>query len=439
MSEHRSFETGKRPSDSAVGPALLGGVAAAAFVGALVLWSSSMSVASAAIAGGRISVEGNRKAIQHRDGGPIGRVLVREGQLVQAGQPLLHLDLSEIRAEVAVLENSRIVLLIRAARLRAEAADAAAFVLPAELAGGARDPQVDQVFQQELAVFASRREAYHGQISLLRQQIEANRRQIVALQGRIKATEAQLASIDDELKSLKPLLEKGYVARPRVLTLERTASGLQGELEGFNGLITAETDKIRGAEIQIAQLTKDRQETIARDMAESDAKLADILPRLKAAGERLDRGTLVAPEAGYVYGLSVFSTGATVTPGQTVLEIVPADDPLVVTAEISAGDINRVRAGQPVDIFLLPYRRYQQSPLRGTLEKVSADLVEEKGTNRSYYRGTVRLNREDLQTTQMELVPGMPAQVTIETGKRTILAYFLDPVFKVYDFALREQ
>jgi multidrug efflux pump subunit AcrA (membrane-fusion protein) len=135
----------------------------------------------------------------------------------------------------------------------------------------------------------------------------------------------------------------------------------------------------------------------------------------------------------------VFSTGATVTPGQTVLEIVPADDPLVVTAEISAGDINRVRAGQPVDIFLLPYRRHQQSPLRGTLEKVSADLVEEKGTNRSYYRGTVRLNREDLQTTQMELVPGMPAQVTIETGKRTILAYFLDPVFKVYDFALREQ
>jgi HlyD family type I secretion membrane fusion protein len=235
------------------------------------------------------------------------------------------------------------------------------------------------------------------------------------------------------------LVEKGLIARPRVLTLERSAAALRGDLSTVSGLITAEEDKIRAAEIQMEQLTKERLESIARDSAENDARLAEIEPRLVSAQRRLEQAVVVAPESGYVYGLAVFGPGAALTPGQVALEIVPKDDPLVVAVEIDPTDVNRVQPGQNASIHFLPYRQRYHKAIQGTLEKVSADRFEDKMANRIYYKGIVKVDPKDIAQAHVELTPGMPAQVTIETGKRTILAYFLDPVLKIYDFALKEQ
>ena len=425
--------------DSAAGPVLFGGVAALALVAGIALWSSTMSVASAAISTGKVAVEGNRKAIQHPTGGEIGVVFVREGQLVEKGQKLLQLELADAKAEATVLSSSRAAALLRTARLQAERADAAELAFPESLRDQKNDPQVQMLFQQEAALLAARRAAYLGQISLLTQQIEGGRRQISALRGRASASQVQLKSIEDELVSLQPLVEKGLIARPRVLTLDRSAAGLRGDLSSISGSITAEEDKIRSAEIQMQQLNKDRLETIARDSADNDGRLAEIEPRLQSAQWRLGQAVLVAPESGYVYGLSVFGPGATLVPGQTALEIVPKDDPLVLSVEISPTDVNRVHPGQSASIHLLPYRQRYHKAIPGTLEKVSADRFDDKTTNRTYYKGVVRVDPKDIEEAQVELTPGMPAQVSIETGKRTILAYFLDPVFQIYDFALKEQ
>jgi HlyD family type I secretion membrane fusion protein len=425
--------------DSASGPVLFGGVAALALVAGVTLWSSTMSVASAAISSGKVTVEGNRKAVQHPTGGEIGIVYVREGQLVEKGQKLLQLELADAKAEATVLGSSRAAALLRAARLQAERADAAELAFPESLRDQNSDPQVQMLFQQEAALLAARRVAYQGQISLLTQQIEGGRRQISALHGRASASQVQLKSIEDELTSLQPLVEKGLIARPRVLTLERSAAGLRGDLSSISGSITAEEDKIRAAEIQMQQLNKDRLETIARDSSDNDARLAEIEPRLQSAQWRLSQSVLVAPESGYVYGLSVFGPGATLVPGQTALEIVPKDDPLVLAVEINPTDVNRVHPGQSASIHLLPYRQRYHKAIPGTLEKVSADRFEDKATNRTYYKGVVRIDPKDIEEAQVELTPGMPAQVSIETGKRTILAYFLDPVLQIYDFALKEQ
>jgi HlyD family type I secretion membrane fusion protein len=425
--------------DSASGPVLFGGVAALALVAGIALWSSTMSVASAAISPGKVAVEGNRKAIQHPTGGEIGVVFVREGQLVEKGQKLLQLELADAKAEATVLSSSRAAALLRTARLQAERADAAELAFPESLRDQKNDPQVQMLFQQEAALLAARRAAYLGQISLLTQQIEGGRRQISALRGRTSASQVQLKSIEDELVSLQPLVEKGLIARPRVLTLERPAAGLRGDLSSISGSITAEEDKIRAAEIQMQQLNKDRLETIARDSADNDGRLAEIEPRLQSAQWRLSQAVLVAPESGYVYGLSVFGPGATLVPGQTALEIVPKDDPLVLSVEINPTDVNRVHPGQSASIHLLPYRQRYHKAIPGTLEKVSADRFDDKTTNRTYYKGVVRVDPKDIEEAQVELTPGMPAQVSIETGKRTILAYFLDPVLQIYDFALKEQ
>ena len=385
------------------------------------------------------TVEGNRKAIQHPTGGEIGVVFVREGQLVEKGQKLLQLELADAKAEATVLSSSRAAALLRTARLQAERADAAELAFPESLRDQKNDPQIQMLFQQEAALLAARRAAYLGQISLLTQQIEGGRRQISALRGRASASQVQLKSIEDELVSLQPLVEKGLIARPRVLTLDRSAAGLRGDLSSISGSITAEEDKIRSAEIQMQQLNKDRLETIARDSADNDGRLAEIEPRLQSAQWRLGQAVLVAPESGYVYGLSVFGPGATLVPGQTALEIVPKDDPLVLAVEINPTDVNRVHPGQSASIHLLPYRQRYHKAIPGTLEKVSADRFDDKTTNRTYYKGVVRVDPKAIEEAQVELTPGMPAQVSIETGKRTILAYFLDPVLQIYDFALKEQ
>ncbi|WP_457094700.1 HlyD family efflux transporter periplasmic adaptor subunit, partial [Microvirga sp. P5_D2] len=187
------------------------------------------------------------------------------------------------------------------------------------------------------------------------------------------------------------------------------------------------------------QLTKDRLELIAKESTENDARLAEIEPRLRSAQQRLDHAVILAPESGYVYGLSVFGPGATLTPGQTALEIVPKDDPLVVGVEIDPTAINRVRPGQSASIHFLPYRQNYTKPIGGTLEKVSADRFEDKTSGRVFYRGVIKVNADDIAHSKVEMTPGMPAQVTIETGKRTILEYFLDPVLRIYDFALKEE
>jgi HlyD family type I secretion membrane fusion protein len=214
---------------------------------------------------------------------------------------------------------------------------------------------------------------------------------------------------------------------------------LQGDIATVSGMIAAEDDKIRAAEIQIAQLTKERLESVARESAENDARLTEIEPRLESALRRMEQAVITAPESGYVYNLAVFGPGAALTPSQTVLEIVPKDDPMVVTIEIPPTDIARIKLGQPASIHFLPYRQRYSKPVEGVLEKISADRFEDKLTNNFYYKGTVKVDPKAIEREKVEMTPGMPAQVSIETGKRTILAYFLDPVLQIYDFALKEQ
>jgi HlyD family type I secretion membrane fusion protein len=425
--------------DSPAAPALIGGIAALAFAAGLLIWAGTTSVSGGAVSPGQVAVEGSRKAVQHRDGGAIKAVLVREGQEVAKGQPLVELETSDLRTDVEVMSSGRLLLLARLSRLRAEAMGAAAVQWPAELSSARRDPQRQGIIDQEQSLFAARSAAYRGNISLLQGQIDGRERQIKGLEGRLVAIQAQLKSVDEELASLAPLVARGLIARPRTTTLERTSAGLRGDVETTQAAIAAERNGIAQAQTQIAQLEKDRRELIQKESAEAEAKLAEVEPKLAYAQERLQRAVITAPEAGHVFGLAVFNSGAVVTPGQTVLEIVPASEPLVLSVEIGPKDVDWVRPGQEVVVHLLPYKQRDQAMIKGTLTKVSADRFDDKYTQRSFFKGTVKVDEEDLKRSRAELVPGMPAQVVIETQKRTILAYFLDPIYKMADYGLREK
>jgi HlyD family type I secretion membrane fusion protein len=442
MSMAFSLPAGGTPgnaADSPRTPLLIGGFAALVMVLVFGVWASMMSVSGGAVANGKVTIEGNRKSLQHQEGGTVGGILVREGQRVEKGQPLLELNRTALQAEVAVLESTRTATIVRLARLRAEARNDTQVTWPADVAALRNDLQARSIIDQEAAVFDARLTAYRGNINLLQQQIEGREQQIAGLKARLAATQLQLTSVDQERSSLLPLLEKGLIARPRVLNLERTSASLSGEIQTIKSQMDAERSSIQQAETQIAQLEKDRREAGAKELAEAEARLAEVAPRLTSARERLERTTLVAPEAGYVYGLSVFNTGAVITPGQTVLEIVPAAEALVLSVEVNPKDVERVKPGQHVIVHLLAYSQRYQSVVKGQLDKVSADRFDDRQSQTSYYRGTVSINPGELQRANVELVPGMPVNVVIETGERTILAYLLDPIFKVADFAFRER
>ena len=428
-----------RTTDS-VGPLLIaGGVAAVGFLLAMGAWAGTMSVNSAAIARGHAIAEGNRKAVQARDSAPVRAVFVKEGDRVEVGQPLLELDLSDIRGEVAVYEATRWQLMARRARLEAERAGGP-LAFPASLVAAAgANPQVQSFIDQERTLHQSRDLAHRGALALVDQKIAGAKDRIDGLNARLTATRRQLDYVVQERDSIAPLVNKGVIARSQLLALEREGARLQGEIEGILTEVAASTNEVAEGEGEKAQLDKQRAEEIAKDLAETEANLSTIEPRLMAANQRLGRAVITSPETGYVYELAVFSSGAAVLPGQTLLEIVPADQPLVLQVEIAPADIERVKPGQEASIHLIPYNRRYQSLIGGTLERISADMITDERTQRSYYHGIVSVDGADLTRAGAELLPGMPAEVMINAGDRTIAEYFLDPILRLSDQALKEQ
>lgn len=428
-----------RSSDT-IGPLLIaGGLAAGGFLLAMGAWAGTMSVSSAAIARGYAIAEGNRKAIQARDSAPVKSVFVREGDRVEVGQPLLELDLSDVRGEVAVYQATLDQLTARRARLEAERRGQD-LVFPAALvASAAANPQVQSFLDQERSLYGTRDQAHSGAHALVDQKIAGAGDRIEGLNASLKAIREQLSYVVQEKESIAPLVEKGIISRSQLLALEREGARLQAEVEGILTDISAATNDVQGANVEKAQLDKRRNEDIANELSETEANLSTIEPRLLAANERLARAIITSPESGFVYELAVFSSGASVLPGQTLLEIVPADQPLVLQVEISPADIERVRPGREASIHLIPYNRRFQSLIAGTLERISADLVTDERTQRNYYTGIVSVDPADLARAGAELLPGMPADVTINAGDRTIAAYFLDPILRISDAALREE
>lgn len=429
----------QRPTDSPRGVVIAGMVSAAIFLGGIGTWAAYAPVARASNAPGVIVVEGSRRPVQHREGGPVGAVLVKEGELVKAGQELVRLDLSDVKAEVEVLTTRRLQVMAQLARFAAEAANADSIEFPAELVASRSDPDVAKVLDQEERIFQAGRAAIQGRVGLLRQQMQGYQQQIDGLKGQVRETERQVELIAEELIGLNQLLAKGLTPKSRVLALQRESASLSSTLEGLHAQIAAAGNEIHSAELEIDQIQKDRRQEISAGLSQAGAQLAEIQPRLVAAKDQLTRVDLTAPVGGRVLGLSVHGPGATIQPGQVVLEIVPDTANLIVKAKLNPNDVDQVHPGQQVDVHVLAYKQRYQSILNGTVRSVSPDRLEAPGGGEAWFDTIVTLNPADLERAKVDLMPGMAATSLIKTGDRTVLQYFLDPILRIYDFALKEE
>lgn len=392
-------------------------------------WSAYAKLASAAVASGTISVESNRKTVQHLEGGIIRKILVREGQRVKAGDVLFRLDETKAKASASVVRQQLDALLAIAARLSAEQKGASKVAFPKELLDRKDDPHVRQVVGDQAKQFEQRRASIEGQKTLLRARVKQFETEIEGLKIERESTQKQLETIKEELKDLRNLYKKALVQKTRVLALERAESKLQGVI----GRSIVDTSKARNGinetRLQIQQLDQKMQEEVAGALVETRAKIADMREKLRVALDVLKRLDVVSPRSGVIQNLKVFTAGAVIKPGDALLDVAPEDEKLIVQARVSPLDIDALKVGLKAEIRLPSFTARHMPIIFGTVRTVSRDSLTDEATKQPYYLAQVDVIEGTVPPDMRKrLVAGMPAEIVIPTGSRTVLDYIVEPL-----------
>jgi len=432
--------TRELPPRPPVGRLIATGVAlAVAGFGGFGAWAALAPLSSAAVAPGVIVADSHRKTVQHLEGGIVAEILVRDGDRVTAGQPLMRLDDLETRSTVALLEGQLWSLLAQEARLSAERDGLPAIVLPARLAAKLGDPAVAEIAAGQERIFASRRASLDGRAEVTRQRIAQLEAQIAGLEAQRTAGQRQLSLIREESAAVAEMVAKGLERKPRLLALMRQTADLEGLQGDLANRIAQAREGIAQAELEILGLRADRQSEVAAELREVQTRRAEAEEKLAAAQVRQGRRDVTAPEAGTVLNLRAFAPGAVVAPGAALLDLVPQDDRLVVEARVSPTDIDVVHAGLPAKVVLSAFKSRTTPQLDGTVLRVSADALTDERTGQTYYSARVAVDAAQLGALkEVRLQPGMPAETLIVTGERTLLTYLMQPVEDSFRKAFRE-
>jgi HlyD family type I secretion membrane fusion protein len=427
--------------DPPVGRSLLAGfVLTVVGFGGFCAWAALAPLSSAAMAPGTVTADTNRKTVQHLDGGVVGEILVRDGDHVEAGQVLMRLDDLETRSTVTLLEGQRRAYAAQEARLLAEQRRADQLVFPASLANLRGDPDMAEILTGQERIFDSRRASLHGRITVTHQRIAQYEAQIGALEAQLASGRGQLELIREELVGVQELADKGLERKPRLLALKRQAVDLEGEQGEYANRIAQAREAIAESELEIIQMEADDQREVASDLRDVQMRMAEVKEKLSAAQVRQGRREVTAPEAGTVVHLRYFSTGAVVSPGGPILDLVPRDDRLVIEARVRPTDIDVVHVGLPARVIFNAFKMRTTPQLEGTVALVSADAMTDERTGVPYYTARIVVDAKELDKLgKRQLQPGMPAETMIVTGERTMLEYLLQPINDTFRTAFREE
>jgi HlyD family secretion protein len=423
---------------------LIGLAVVVVLVGGVGGWATTSQLSGAVIAPGTVVVESNVKKVQHPTGGVVGDIFVKEGSAVEAGQVVLRLDDTVTKATLGVVRSQLDEFTARQARLLAERDDAEAIAFPDELTLRRKDASVETALAGEEKLFLSRRSARTGQRAQLRERAAQMNEEIRGLSAQQAAKESEIELIGKELVGVTDLYRKNLVSISRFTQLQRDQTRLLGE----RGQLIADSARARGKiseiELQIIQLGQDFRTEVLKDLREAQGKIAELRERVTAAEDQLKRVELRAPQSGVVHQLSVHTVGGVIGNGETIMQIVPRADELVVEAKVAPQDIDQVALGTSVTVRIMAGNQRTAPELTGVITRVSADLTREQQQGSqpgpAYY--TVRIALPAEQVTRLKdirLVPGMPAEAFIQTHDRTPLQFLLKPLEEQIARTFRER
>lgn len=411
------------------GPILAGGAVILVLAGGFGSWAALAPLARGAVAAGQVVAEGHRKQVQHLEGGIVAEILVRDGDGVAVGQPLLRLDGTQAEARMTAALAARDALDARIARLEAELAGRDAPDFSAILPERRTIPATARLLTAEAELFDTRRRALDAELSLIEQKRLGESGRIRGLEAQAAAGRVQLSLTRDELTDQRQLLEKGFARRPRVLDLERR----EAELVGRDGALVADMaqSRIRMAEAGIEAIRK-RQgflESVLDELRAAQDKRSALDKEIKAVADILAHLEIRATETGAVHELKVRTVGGVVAPGDTLLEIVPEGGALTLEARVSPADIEHVTMGAAAEVRFTSLSPRSAPTLFGAVVTVSPDTVTDKASGQSYFQVRVRVPEDERRRLGGgALHPGMPVDVVLLAGERTMLEYVLEPL-----------
>jgi HlyD family secretion protein len=386
-------------------------------------------------------VESNRQVVQHPDGGVVSEILVREGDVVKVGQPLIRLDSNLLHSELVIIEGQLFELMARRGRLEAErdGLDVVTFD-PELIETAATRPDVAELVDGQMRLYDARRDSVNRETEQLEKRRDQMHDQIKGIEAQQRSLNTQLDLIAEELKNQQSLLDRGLAQAATVLNLRRTTANLDGTLGELTASKAQAEGRITEIEIEILKLgTTQREQAITqlRDLRYRELELAE---QRRSLIERLQRLDISAPVSGIVYGLQVHAPRSVIRAADPVLFLVPQDRPLVIMAQISPIHVDEITVGQPVTVHLSALDRRQTPELNGTVSQLSADAFDDPNTGMSYYRAEVILDVGELERLPAGtiLIPGMPVETFIRTDDRSPLAYLVKPFTDYFKRAFRE-
>lgn len=418
---------------------IIGVIGLIVVAGGLGAWAALSSIQGAIIAHGVTTVESHSKKIQHREGGIIKKINVKEGQLVKAGELLIQLDQTDAKAQLAIYDGLLLELNAQAARLKALRDGADKITFPKQLLEQQKDPEVAEILSGQTKLFQALRATSAGRRNQLNERIAQLEKQISGLQSQLVSRKDQYKLISGELASLEELHKKGLVPVSRVLALKRERANLGGQEGQLVSNIAQARSKIGETKLQIIQLEDEDRGKILSELREVEAKLTENRERRIATAAKLRRTRIYAPRAGYVHQLTAHTIGGVVGPGEVIMLIVPKQDDLIVAARVSPQDIDQVHVNQSANIRFSSFNARTTPQVPATVIQVSADLTQVDSQTPPFYSIKLKMTKEGLQKLgDKKLIPGMPAESFIQTRARTPLSYLIQPLRDQIMRAFRE-
>lgn len=418
---------------------VIGGVVIAVAFGGMGGWAATVPLASAVIATGQVTVDTNRKQVQHLEGGIVADLRVRDGDVVKRNEVLIRLDDTRAKASLAIVAAAYREELAKEARYIAERDGKDRIDWPRDLRTPANDPVLKALLTSQQTIFESRRETLRGETDILGERISQLEEEIEGLSAQKNASEKQIELIKEELKGLLDLYSRGQTTRPRILALQREAARLDGERGELIGKIARSRKAVGETKLEIIQKQKAFRNEVVAGLRDVQAKVNDLRERFVAARDVLERIDIRAPVAGKIVGLAVHASEAVIKPAETILEIVPSGDRLLIEVQVEPQDIDNVAIGQKAEIRMLAFKQRTTPTLKGTVSYVSADALKHAQTGATFFLTRIEVPEAEQKRLEGQVLqPGMPAEAMIQTGKRTALAYIVQPILDSMNRAWRD-
>lgn len=417
----------------------LGTRAAVIMFGGIVLVSLAVSIAGAVLAPGTVTVEGNYKAIQHLDGGIVAKINVRNGDLVRRGDVLVRLEDTAAQSNLAIVTSRLNDFMIQQARLIAERDRKAEFTLPEAVQPFAADPQVKDILATQQALFAARHASHLGELSVLKRRLEQVEAELSGQQIELKSRRRQLELANKELKDVEPLFAKGFANQQRLGGLQREQARLEGDVGRLVADIARNQGAIAEAGLRIAQSEKDFTQSVVDELRKVQTQLSETEEQRKTLADKLQRIEIRASDSGRVHALAANTEGGVIQAGTQIMQIIPDGERLLIEAQVQPQDIDKVRSGLPAMIRFPAFDARTTPRLSGKVSTVSAaELTSQQG--KTYFTARIEIPPEEIARigAKHKLVPGMPAEVYIETVTRSIFSYFMKPLIDAMTRSFRE-